>query len=186
MKREIKFTIEVDGPKQERLLRALNCQEPKLTEELAYYAKAALSEYIEMFCGISSIRTIGDVREQRLLQIMLADEGRELPTDPIVSRLFHITYVQARTLLRSVFEKRDFEMRVRLQNACIAAVQKVDQTVNPHTLTIKNPRVYEALDRILAEAGNVPLLTRTNSASVYQVDKNSLPVLQQYFKPGGN
>lgn len=179
---QIQFTIEkIPDDKQERLLRCLNCEESKLQEQLSVYAKAALSEYIEMFSGASSIRTIGDVREQRLLQIILADPGRDLPTEPIVSRLFHITYVQARTLLRSVFEKRDFETRVRLANACVEALKKVDKSIDPITLTIKNPRVYEALDRVLTEAGNVPLLQRTNSASLYAVDKNSLPVLLKYF-----
>lgn len=178
---QIQFTIEIPEDKQERLIRSLNCDKSKLQEELTVYAKAALSEYIEMFSGIGSVRTIGDVREQRLLQIILADDSRDLPTEPIVSRLFHITRTQARSLLRSVFEKRDFETADRLSKACVEALQKVDKSIDPITLTIKNPRVYEALDRVLIEAGNVPLLQRTNSASLYAVDPNSLPVLLKHF-----
>lgn len=184
---QIQFTIDIDKDKdkEERLIRSLDCPKSKLQDELAVYAKAALSEYVEMFCGISSIRTIGDVREQRLLQIILADDGRALPTEPIVSRLFHITYVQARTLLRSVFEKRDFEIRDRLRKACIEVLQNPNTSTKPTTLTIRNPRVAEALDRVLSDEGKVPLLQRKDGASQYGVDNNSLPVLLKYFGLAG-
>ncbi|HEY5883177.1 MAG TPA: hypothetical protein VIT88_00735 [Pyrinomonadaceae bacterium] len=178
---EIKFKIEIDTGKEERLVQSLGCTKAKLQEELSVYAKAALSEYVEMFCGISSVRTIGDVREQRLLQIILADDSRDLPTEPTVSRLFHMTHVQARTLLRSVFEKRDFEIRGRLIKACVEVVKNPDRSVDPIILTIKNPRVAEALNRVLEENGEVPFLQRKDGASQYSVDKNSLPVLEKYF-----
>jgi hypothetical protein len=177
---QIQFTLNVDQDREDRLIRAIGCTKTALPAELSIYAKAALSEYVDMFSGITAPRTIGEMREQRLLQIILAD-SRQLPTDRIVSQLFHLTRAQARTLLRSVFEKREFETGERLRQACIDVLKNPDKSIDPITLTIKDLRVYEALDRVLSERGDVPLLQRTDFAAKYGVDENSLKVLLKHF-----
>jgi hypothetical protein len=182
---QIQFTLDIDKDKEARLIKSLDCTKEKLSEGLTIYAKAALSEYIEMFCNTSPIRTIGDTREQRLLQIILADAAGNLPTEAMVSRLFHITRVQARTLLRSVFEKRDFETGARLRKACVEVLNNATKEIKPMTLTINNPRVYEALERVLSDHGQVQLLKHTDSAAVYEVNDKSLQVLEKHFGLSG-
>lgn len=176
---QIQFTLNIDQDRENRLIGALGCTKTELPAELSIYAKAALSEYVEMFSGISAPRTIGEVREQRLLQIILAD-NRQLPTDRIVSNLFHLTRAQARTLLRSVFEKREFETGERLRQASIDVLNNPDKT-DPIRLTIKDLRVYEALEQVLYDNGGVPLLQRTESAAKFAIDKESLGVLRSHF-----
>jgi hypothetical protein len=166
---QIQFTLHIDQEREDRLIRAIGCKKTELPTELSIYAKAALSEYVEMFSGISAQRTIGELREQRLLQIILAD-SRQLPTDRMVSQLFHLTRSQARTLLRAVFEKREFETGERIRQACIDVLKNADKTIKPIRLTINDLRVCEALDRVLYDDGRVPLLQRTDSAAKYGVD----------------
>jgi hypothetical protein len=177
---QIQFTINIDQDREDRLVKAIGCTKTALSAELNVYAKAALSEYVDMFSGITAPRTIGEMREQRLLQIIIAD-SRQLPTDRMVSQLFHVTRAQARTLLRAVFEKREFETGERLRQVCIDVVKNADKSVDPFTLTINDLRVYEALDRVLYERGDVPLLQRTDSAAKYGAHKNSLKALQKHF-----
>ena len=177
---QIQFTLSLDPDRESRLIEALGCTKTALPAELSIYAKAALSEYVEMFSGIAAPRTIGEMREQRLLQIILADK-RQLPTDRIISNLFHLTRAQARTLLRAVFEKREFETGERLRQACIDVLKDPDESIDPIRLTIKDLRVFEALDRVLYDNGGVPLLQRTESAAKFAIDKESLGVLRSHF-----
>ena len=177
---QIQFTLNIDQDREDRLMKAFGCTKTALQAELNIYAKAALSEYVEMFSGITAPRTIGELREQRLLQIILAD-SRQLPSDRVVSQLFHLTRAQARTLLRAVFEKREFETGERLRQACIDVLKNADKSIKPFRLTINDLRVYEALDRVLYDDGRVPLLQRTDSAAKYGVDQNSLKVLLKHF-----
>jgi hypothetical protein len=176
---QIQFTLNIDQDREDRLVRAIGCTKTALPAELNIYAKAALSEYVDMFSGLSAPRTIGEMREQRLLQIILAD-NRQLPTDRIISNLFHLTRAQARTLLRAVFEKREFETGERLRQACIDVLKDPDKT-DPIRLTIKDLRVYEALEQLLYDNGSVPLLQRTESAAKFAIDKESLGVLRSHF-----
>ena len=181
---QIQFNVDIDKEKEERLVASLGCKPPALSKALSIYSKAALLEYVEMFCDASSFRTIADAREQRLLQIILAAYDGDLPDEAIVAHLFHLTRVQARFLLRSVLEKRDFELREHLRKACVVALQSIDDSSKPLQISIKNPRVYEALDRILTDYGEVPILERVGP-SKYKLDKKSLEVLRAHFNLEG-
>lgn len=177
---QIRFDLDIDKDKEERVIASLSCKPAELSKALSVYSKAALLEYVEMFCDASAFRTIADAREQRLLQIILAAFDGGLPDEAVVAHLFHLTRVQARSLLRSVLEKRDFELREQLRKACVVVLQTIDRAATPLHVKIKNPRVYEALDRILTDYGEVPILELVGP-SKYKLDKKSLDVLRAHF-----
>jgi len=105
---QIQFALNIDQDREDRLVRAIGCTKTALPAELNIYAKAALSEYVDMFSGLSAPRTIGEMREQRLLQIILAD-NRQLADGPN-----HIEFVSSHSCTssdasKSGVEKREFE-----------------------------------------------------------------------------
>lgn len=181
----VQFKIELDEDATERVIQALGCKPNKLSETLSIYGKAALLEYIEMFCGNVSLRMAVDTREQRLLQIILAFYEDDIPDEASVARLFHLTRGQARSLLRAVLEKKAFELRDHLRKACTAVIEPIDATASsPIEVMIKNPRIFEALNQILTDHGRVPLLERI-AVTKYSLDKASLIVLRKHFDLDG-
>ena len=182
---DIRFKIDVDDDVAARLASVLGCKSSELSKNLSIYGKAALLEYIEMFCGNMSLRMAVDTREQRLLQIILAAYEDDIPNEAIVSRLFHLTRGQARSLLRAVLEKKAFELKNHVHKACITVLQAIDPNASePIEVMIKNQRVLEALNLLLTDDGRVPLLERIAGAK-YKLDKASLAVLRKCFKMEG-
>lgn len=180
---EIRFKIDLDDETEKRLIDVLQTKASELPKTLSIYSRAALLEYIEMFCGNMSLRMAVDTREQRLLQIILAAYEGNIPDEATVARLFHLTRGQARSLLRTVLEKKAFELKDHVHKACIAVLVAVDDTANPIEVTIKNPRVFESLNQILTDDGRVPLLERV-AISKYKLDKVSLVALRKFFEMG--
>ncbi|MDT4896423.1 MAG: hypothetical protein QOH25_1500 [Acidobacteriota bacterium] len=177
--------MDVDDEVTARLADVLGCKSSELSKYLSIYGKAALLEYIEMFCGNMSLRMAVDTREQRLLQIILAAYEGNIPDEATVARLFHFTRSQARSLLRAVLEKKAFELKDHVRKACITVLQAIaPNSSEPIEVMIKNQRVLEALNQLLADDGRVPLLERTSGAK-YKLDKASLAVLQKCFEMDG-
>ena len=181
----VQFEIELDEYATERVVQALGCKPSKLSETLSIYGKAALLEYIEMFRGNASLRLAVDTREQRLLQIILSVYEGELPGEAVVARLFHLTRSQARSLLRTVLEKKAFELREHISKACVSVLEPIDvNSSNPIEVMINNPRVFEVLNQILTDNGKAPLLEKV-TVTKYTLDKAALTVLRKHFDLDG-
>src|SRR5688572_29336253 len=106
MKIEIDIEVAAD---QDRLIAALNCKKSDLPKILQAQAKAATMEYIQMFVGRASLKAAADSKEIRLLMMILHVYGGKPPDEYEVSRVFHLTLSQARTLIKSVLAKYQFE-----------------------------------------------------------------------------
>src|SRR5258706_12093004 len=107
----MKIEIDVDiTSEQDRLTAALNCKKSDLQKVLQAHAKAATMEYVQMFVGRASLKAAADSKEIRLLMMIVYVYDGKPPDEYEVSRVFHLTLSQARTLIKSVMAKYQFEL----------------------------------------------------------------------------
>src|SRR5688572_26373842 len=98
------ITTDIDlSPHEERLLcEILDCNAQTLDAEIARFGVAAIREYLDMFMGTAPITTATDLRERRLVGLMLTAFQTAPPGADRIARLFNMTPSAAKALLKSV------------------------------------------------------------------------------------
>lgn len=107
---KLKFSTEIEIP--DALLPllgdAFRCKSADVEREIARFAPAAVLEFLDMVAGVATLASAADIRERRLVRLMLT----AYPTEPLladeVARLFNITSSAARSLIRSTAAKRSY------------------------------------------------------------------------------
>jgi hypothetical protein len=175
------FAVEITEEEEEFLPLALGCTAQGLETELNLFGPTALREYIEMFTGAGAITTATEVRERRLLGLMLSRFQAASPNPDTIARLFNITPSAARALLRSVAGK----YRLKLGNQLEAAIKSIldnaiQQANGGYTVIINNALVLELLNAELAAADTSRTAIRPNKDSInnFAIDQGSYGFLR--------
>ncbi len=182
---DIETSVRLTPEEEAQLLAVLGGNAADLPAKVGALGRAALREYVEMLLGQTALRS-PEVREQRLLQIILeANEGR-VPGEAEVSQAFGLTGTAARSLLRSVLSRH----RYRLTDAANAAARTVlaacaDEEDGFRRVAINNPVIVEYLNDLLVEInGELKRIAKeSRTGNTYLIPEDSYLALDRRLNP---
>jgi len=180
----LNIALDVSDDEATALADALGCAPGDLEGHLARYASAAVREYADMFAGQAMI-SVADLRERRLVAILLALPAAEFPTDDRIARLFNMTSSQGRTLLRNTLSRH----RVRLKDATRAAARNFVLACRPiegegdREARCQNAVIIDMLNAQLAAAAVLrkPILKKEKSFDTYVVTNGAYNELRALY-----
>jgi hypothetical protein len=177
----IEFDFDLSADERTRLASTLGCKPGELEERLSVYGRAAIREYVNGFLGNWTATRAADLQEYRLLALILDVFGGGIPDEDIVVRHFSITPSQARSLIRSVLSKHQFELSGPLTAALAQVIENCaqQQADGLYEVVINNTTVVEELNRRLASInGRLPQIAKKRgTVSVYQASPASYEAL---------
>jgi len=173
-----------EGETQE-LSQILRCNKDELSNFLAPYASAALTEHIMMFLGQKVFTRGSDMLEYRLLLLILNSFNNRVPDEQEVCRLFQTTATGSRSLIRSVLSKYQYQLRTAVNNSMSKIVYAAEQKEpgEDYVVTIQSLNVVDELNGVLAEIdGNLkPISKKRGSITTYEISPASFARLRDYF-----
>ncbi|NTF46618.1 hypothetical protein [Rhizobium rhizogenes] len=179
----VTFSLNLSDNEANALADTLGCNPAQVGGNLNSYAKAALCEYLEMFTGLA-VTGVADIRERRLAAILLALPAANFPTDERIARLFNLTTMQARGLLRSTLTKHRNRLKATLDAAArrfIAACQGAAGA--EREARFPNAVIIEMLNAELAAAATprAPIRRKPNTFDTYLVANGAFTELQARY-----
>lgn len=182
---KITIPIDVSDAEQELLCDTLRCEPDKLEAKIQQFAPAAVREYLDMFSGVGTITTVTEVRERRLVAMMLTAFAGTSPDADQIARLFSITPSAARTLLRSVAAKHRLKIRKQLDYALGKILNDATQLKkgDPYAVVIVNPVLVELLNARLAASPAPRTAVRPDGdgLTTYAIDEGSFNYLRGLY-----
>jgi hypothetical protein len=179
------FDIQLTDEEQNKLTRVLGCDSGKLAEVLKAHGSSALDEYIQMYLGRPSLRFAADAREVRLVTLIKHVFDGSIPDEHTVSRLFHLTAAQSRSLIRSVLAKYQLELDDGIQSLYVKALKdgKRRQTDDSYEIDVRNSAVVDGLNQALMTMdGRLPRIAKkTGTVGVFVIDVASYQKLCEKF-----
>lgn len=163
----------------------LKCNREELAGSLMPYANAALEEYIRMFLGQKVFTRGSDFREYRLFLLVQHAFGNEIPDEQDICDRFQSTVTQARSLVRSVMSKYQYELAAAIQKSLKKALEGSIQSEGGENyfITVDNENIIHAFNRLLASIdGTLPPITRRRSTvSTYILKPSSREQLAEHL-----
>jgi len=179
----VTFNVDITEEEQSFLCSALACEKDELSKTLNDYGPAALREYIDMFTAARPLSTATEIRERRLLGLMLTCFKDDPPSPDRVAQLFNMTTSAAKSLLRSVEDKHRLRLEPQRTTNIKAALATVDLKAAPYVMTIRNSLVLERLNRLLATAPDYNTSIRPNgtSSNTFLIDPSAYQYLRGLY-----
>lgn len=184
---KIKITTEVEVPDTllALLSDAFRCKPADLEKEIGRFAPAAILEFVDMVAGVATLTSAADIRERRLVRLMLTAYPTTPPAADEVGRLFNITPSAARSLMRATAAKHRLALRERIEPALRAILTscKGDGS-EPYTVVILNPILVELLNARLETSPDpkTPVRRTGDSLTQYTIDIGSYDYLEDSLK----
>ncbi|WP_095090649.1 hypothetical protein [Mesorhizobium sophorae] len=182
---QLNLTITLDAPDGEidAVADTLGCAPGHVEQRLEPYAQAALREYIEMFAG-EAMTTVSDLRERRLVAILLALPAADFPTDEKIARMFNLSGAQGRALLRATLSRHRNQLKGVMHAAArrfIAACQGAQG--GDREARLANAVVIEMLNGELASAAvpRTPIRRKVGTFDTYVVSNGTFIELQALY-----
>lgn len=182
---DINTSVRLTEAERQQLLELLEVREGELAEKLAELGRAALREYVDMLLGLSAVRS-PEMREQRLLLLILEAYGGSVPSENKIGHLFNLPTSGARSLLRSVLSR----YRIRLEPATKEAATRVlrdcaGENEGFRRAKVENTVIVEHLNEMLASLdGNLKRISREPKTSAnYLVPEDSFQALAGVLQP---
>jgi hypothetical protein len=160
---DIEFDLAVSSDEQTRLASIIGCDVHELEARLSSYGRAAMREYVNGFLGNWTATRAADLQEYRLLALILDVFGGGIPDEDVVVRHFSITLSQARSLIRSVLSKHQFELAEPVASALAQVLENCAQQAEngEYQVVIKNTTIVEELNsRLAAIDGRLPKIDK--------------------------
>lgn len=179
----LNLALNLSNDEAAALADALGCQVADLEQHLQPYAPAALREYAEMFAG-QAMTSVTDLRERRLVAILLALPAADFPTDERIARLFNLTSAQGRALLRATLSRHRNRLKGVMEAAArrfIAACQGAQG--GEREARFPNAVVIEMLNGQLATANapRSPIRRKPGTFDTYVVSNGAFNELQGLY-----
>jgi hypothetical protein len=182
---DIVTSVRLTPEEEAQLVLILGGDVAGLPQKLGELGRAALREYVDVILAQTALRS-PEVREQRLLQIILESNQGHVPSEAEVGQLFGLTGSGARSLIRSVLSRH----RLRLREAVAGAARTVlDQCEAEEDgfrrVSILNPIIVEYLNELLAELnGALKRITREPKTGTYfLIPEDSFLALDDKLNP---
>lgn len=183
---DVTATINISEQDQEELAQILGCDRANLEEELQKYASAAIQEYVSMFLGQKVFKRGTDILEYRLFLLIEEAFENKVPDEQDVCKLFQSTSTEARSLIRSVISKYQYQLKTALDRTIKAILNNAtrENEHNPYTVTINSQNVVEELNRQLAsiDGSLTPVTKKRGSVSIYEIKPSSYARLCEKFE----
>jgi hypothetical protein len=179
----VNFNFDLSDDDAAALADTLGCAPGDVGEILQPYAPAALREYIEMFAG-QALTGVSDMRERRLVAILRALPPEGFPTDERIARLFNLTSLQGRALLRTTLSRHRARLKETMEAAArrfIAACEGEDGA--ERVARFPNAVVIEMLNAQLsaADAPRSPIRRKPGTFDTYLVANGAFIELQNLY-----
>lgn len=183
---DVTAIINISEQDQEELAQILGCDRANLEEELQKYASAAIQEYVSMFLGQKVFKRGTDILEYRLFLLIEEAFENKVPDEQDVCKLFQSTSTEARSLIRSVISKYQYQLKTALDRTIKAILNNAtrENEHNPYTVTINSQNVVEELNRQLAsiDGSLTPVTKKRGSVSIYEIKPSSYARLCEKFE----
>lgn len=171
-----------DLDRLKRVLEASN--DAELEDKLSKVAYAALIEVSRMFLGENLPTRADDIRQHRLLHLIMRLYGDKFPTENQISALFQTTSSQSKTLLRNVISRFRHQLEPieratlahYLSNATKTQPQEAD---SKYRVTIPSDNVVECLNQIIERLAPKldPVRKVTGSSRLYEITADGMDTL---------
>lgn len=173
--------IDLTTDEETELCRALGGTPLQLSMTLAPFAAAAIREYIDMING-QAMTSASDLRERRLVAILLALPAASFPSDDQIAKWFNLTPQSARALLRTTLARHRNRLRavmVAAAKSFIAAAKQPGGRGTEWIARFSNAVVIDMLNDDLANAMAVrsPIRRRPSTFDSYTVPDGSMTEL---------
>src|SRR5207249_1829005 len=156
MKLEVELTLTKSEAKQ--LAEIIGAEQAQLDEKFSPFARAAVSEYAQMFLGQKVFTRGSDIREFRLFLLIRDSFKNQIPDEQRVCDLFQCSTTQARSLIRAVMSKYQYDLSDAIDSSLTETVKRVvrdDQ--NKLSVIVNSENLVDALNRTLASIdGSLP------------------------------
>jgi len=182
---KIESELEIPDAVLTLLSDALRCKPEGLEAEIARFAPAAILEFIDMATGAATLASASDIRERRLVRLMLTAYPTNPPGADEVGRLFNITPSAARSLMRATAAKHRLALRDRIEPALKAILTNcTGDGKEPYTAVILNPILVELLNARLETSTDpkTPVRRTGDSLTQYTIDVGSYEFLTDSLK----
>ncbi|MES0175386.1 hypothetical protein [Mesorhizobium sp. M0006] len=180
---DVNTSVRVTPEEQTQLTEILG--PAPLADALASLGKAALREYIEMLLGQSSLRS-PDMREQRLLLLILEANNGAIPDEAKVAQMFNLTGTGARSLIRSVLSRYRLRLAAPIRRAAVQVLQDCGaENDGFRRVSIGNPVIVEYLNDLLAELNGElkRIAPEARTGTYYRVPEDSYVALNNELNP---
>lgn len=190
---QLNVTISLDAWEERAIANAVGCTNPdEFGELLAAYGAAALREFADMLAG-QPMGNATEMRERRLVAILLALPPERFPSDGAIARMFSLTPGMARSLMRTTISRH----RNRLEAVLDAAARRFLAVCGePDEEGDREPRFASALvvemlnERLVAEQQDHayrPIRRKAGTFDTYVIANGSyLKLVALYQEGGGN
>ncbi|MBO0128417.1 hypothetical protein [Agrobacterium sp. OT33] len=179
----LNYSINLSDDEAAALADTFGCALEDVGQNLQLFAKAALNEYVDMFAGQALIN-VSDMRERRLVAMLLALPAANFPTDERIARLFNLTISQGRALLRATLSRHRARLKGVMEGAArrfIAACQGEDGA--ERDARFPNVVVIEMLNAQLSAASSPrsPIRRKPGTFDTYLVANGAFIELQSLY-----
>ena len=179
----ITFDFELSADEENRLSRALGCDIADFPQRLGPFARATIREYVVMLAGSRGFTRAADFMELRLLCLIQAVTGNRVPDEDFVSRCFHLTRSQSRTLIRNTVTRFEFELSAAIRESAKSVLSHERQKTTLSSSQAPSLNVVDELNRILERLNpNFRKIVPTfGTLGQFIVEDAEMEVLRQHF-----
>lgn len=151
--------LKLDEEEKSQVSDILSSEDEKeLSEDLSPYIRAAAEEYIRMFLGQKKFTRGRDIIEYRLFLLIKHVFKERIPDEQTVCDLFQVKDTKARSLIRSVMSKYQYNLDKRIEDSITRAIENAEEDENDQSQYILD------IDKSLADEIN-GLLTKIDRSS---------------------
>lgn len=173
MRLNLNVDLPISAEDETQLAGIFGVSQERLADALTEVAIAALEEYVRMFLGQKVFTRGADMIEYRLFLLIRSMFGNSIPDEQRVCDLFQATSTQARSLIRSVLSKYQYELHEAMTTSLRAAVEAAEQvqTDGDYEVAINTQSIVEGLNRLLGHADGAlhPIVRKRGTVSTYVI-----------------
>lgn len=187
---QLNVTISLDEWEERAIANAVGCTNPDDFDEfLVAYGAAAMREFADMLAG-QPMGNATEMRERRLVAILLALPAERFPSDGAIARMFSLTPGMARGLMRTTISRH----RNRLEAVLDAGARRfLSVCGDPDDNGDREPRYASALivemlnERLVAEQHDHayrPIRRKAGTFDTYVIANGSFLKLAELYEEG--
>jgi hypothetical protein len=167
---------------EQQLAVILGANSGDLQEKLAAVANAAIQEYIRMFLGQKVFTRGSDFQEYRLYLLIRELFENLVPSEQQVCALFQVTTNGARSMIRSVLSKYQYDLHSAYADSLARVLNeaKSEEDGDDYEVVVHTQSLIDGLNSTLAEKnGALPAIARKKgTVSTYVIRPSSFDQLR--------
>jgi len=182
---KVEVQIKLDQSDSKQLAGIIGVKANQLDKAFEAFARAAVQEYAEMFLGKKVFTRGSDIREFRLFLLIRSAFGNKIPDEQKVCDLFQCSTTQARSLIRAVMSKYQYDLSEAIDDTLTATVEKISRDDEDKlSVVINSENLVDALNVTLASIdGSLPQVSKKkDTVSTYDVKESSYQKLCEHYR----